>query len=197
MVNSLSSVSPYWWSRRGGGISQIFYDSFTGNNNTNIASRLPDIGNNWVANVGLATIQSNKAKGGGTGNTNYSAEMNAADCTLQVDLDINTGESVFLGFSFRVTDSANRWIAIRDIAGGLWAIYSIASGASTLRTSLSEAASGLKVISLVLSGNNITFKVDGIEKLTYSSSYLATNTKHGIQFGASTLSTFDNFTVTP
>lgn len=176
----------------------LISDTFTGVDNTALASHAPDInttGNPWklaiVAN-GLK-ISSNKAVVTLANSSNVEIiNSGAADCILLASYVFAASDVPQL--IFRYVDDNNYWQFYN--ATGTYTLREINAGTPTIRATLVETlTAGVSYRwQVVLNGNSIKCYVDGVLKCSFTSSLFATATQHGISLQKSA-ATFDDFKI--
>ena len=155
-----------------------------------------DSGSSWVTPSGDSFgISSNKAYNtdGREPAINY-LECSAADGTLQCTLS-TSASGTFKGLILRFA-SATDYIAIRAQPSS-WAAYAFVGGAPTqIGSTYSATPASGDVIAVIASGTSIEVKINGVSRITGTSSSGQTNTKHGLITYTDTTSRFDDWSWT-
>jgi len=134
-------------------------DSFTDTDATAIASHSPSIGGAWTSVTGAATIESNKLSDNGA-DIQATVSSGLADCTIEVNLTANNDD--FQGILFRKVDASNYYIVGLDNDNNVRVWRQIAGVWSNTNSSALTINSGtVYALKAVLSGNTLTFSVDG------------------------------------
>ena len=188
------------------GRANVTYAAFTAADNTSLNGYTPDLGNAWVipANGGTWPIVGNKATCTATG-PNYGvayADSGLSDCLIKCTFKI--GAAGRNGFCVRATDAAN---FIRIYATSLDGTMHIIKVVNNVETDLKNAAPGGLAAGttytawIELNGPNISFHISDPTNTTNDTTITAsdatyqTNTKHGLNTGAASTDTWDDFTV--
>lgn len=167
-----------------GGFSTIT-DSFNRADSTSTLGST-DTGQAWTAQAGTWGISSNTAyTTTASGQVTVVVDAGVSDCTVQATLTDATGSC---GLCWRSTDDNNYWL----VAGVL--CYKRVAGGFTSMGSTGGFSNG-DVITVVVSGNNHTIKRNGTTVLSFTDSFNATATKHGLRAQTNT-SRFDSFSIT-
>jgi len=182
-VNRLSSELGRLGVRRGvAGPTVLFYDTFTGANNTPLASRAPDVdvvGGGWITDA-IYQIQSNTAaRVSGAGAAIAYFESGVSDGLITLLLK-TTNSSTQSGLVVRYVDANNYWWLTVNNAGSM-RINEVSGGILTQRAALVRTllASTFYPASIELTVNNIAYTLQG-QTISYASSAHATATKHGL-----------------
>lgn len=169
-------------------------DTFNRANNFSAVGTPSDGGSDWVELVNNCGIFSNQIFGAASASTNLSyLECSEADGTLEVTMNEATGAC---GFAFRITDANNYWIFRALPSSDSFQLGDVQSGSFTERDLAAQDPAATDVLSVVLSGNSISCKVDGVEVCSFSSSFNNTATKHGWVSFSGTGSLCDNWSFT-
>jgi hypothetical protein len=128
-----------------------------------------------------------------------------ANCTITADIKtVSTGPFGGNGFVFRYQDSSNYWAAdgvaassVAASSGASVRITEVNGGSAVTRATQSGTialATTYTGVSLALDGPSISFTMNGVN-VTYSSSFLQTETEHGFSIALSgAASKVDNWT---
>lgn len=186
----------------GGGPATLLWDTFTEASGVpQLTAHTPDInpgGNAWLNVTGrlviVATIDKVVVDSPGVGTA---IDIEASDVTMTCEVTVANGNTNPHGLIYRVQDSNNYWFAgYRGNSSQATRIDEINAGVRTTRSSTSETlADGTYTFKVVLSGNDMTFYVDDVQKASYSSSFLATATIFGMQ-PSNTLAQYDDLLIT-
>jgi hypothetical protein len=163
----------------------LFYDSFSGTNNTLLSAHTPDLnrlGAGWVL-IGLAPrLSDGLATVPGVSNTWQSAvlETTAADLTLAADWRAGTGGWPWCGLIVRYVDDNNRLMVVCDQntlalwrrQAGNWVVVQSVSWPVTAGTTHHLQAT--------LAGSSIQVWADNELKLQVTESFNVTATRHGL-----------------
>jgi hypothetical protein len=182
-----------------GGAATLLYDTFTDPDGTLLTNHAPDIdlaGNGWEELGGSSIINNNAAVkvGGGLG---IGVNVGAADVTITCDVTVSNATNNPHGVIFRAVDANNMWWLVYDAGPGAAAInlLEINAGTLTARDSVTETLTdGTYAFKIVASGSLITCYVNDVEKVSFSSAFLAAATRHGLR-PANTPARFDNLLV--
>lgn len=128
-------------------------------------------------------------------------DVGVSDCTLEVDASVYSGTGFDSAYIlYRGVSAGNFFIAGLDVSGKA-TIFEYSSGVESMRgqVSMTVVSGTVYRLKVVLAGNSQTVYVDGVSKITYSSSSKATATKHGIACVSVSspvgYALFDNFSV--
>lgn len=193
--------------------STLVSDTFTDTNGTSLTAHTPDVdtvGGGWSlatatgSGSGTFTIENNKLEATRTSSTYFpigTIDVGQADVTIDVNLTFETDDFGFDGIVFRYQDQSNFWFATREATSGDFRILEKNAGVNTERASI---AAGISAgtnhdMQVVLSGTSITATIDGGNEITFSSSFLETETTHGLigvdRADPSVGTKFDNFQI--
>lgn len=132
------------------------------------------------------TIDTNRAKPVQTGaDTNFSLavwDSATAEGTVSVTMRNAAGSGLLpggQGLAFRVQDASNFWL-IESSGGTLWRLRKIVAGADTAVDQWAGATNNDDIVSVVLSGNSIDVRINGVSRITTSDAFNNTATKHGL-----------------
>jgi hypothetical protein len=177
----------------------VIEDAFTGPDGTHLHTHTVaptnTVSASWADMLSEAWIASNKVHSAG-GECVSCLDSTKADCTVKLTFIVNVGITSCYGIAARATDSNNYWRIGLATSAGTFQIREINGGSSISRATISYTAKSTQVIKAVLSGSSIKAYVDDACELTYSSSFLAANTKHGFRAHEAYYIEYDNFIVT-
>ena len=147
----------------------------------------------WTDIVGNCEIVSNAFTTNGPGNDSSTVDTGEADVIIQFDSDDRNVSIVIRG-----NGAADDYWYCNIDSGGNTSIVEVLSGTPTTRASATPGiASGAVKLLAVADDEDITFYVDGGDRLTYgSAAAYKTATSHGIRLGSS-VPNIDNFVVWP
>lgn len=157
-----------------------------------------ETGQVWTALAGTWGISAGRAycaavEGGGTNRSAVAVDSGASDGTVGVTLAVVASESRVL---FRASDVQNGFIV--QAATDRYILYRREAAVYTaLGTYLAAPASGDRV-EVVLSGNSIRVRINGVERIAVTSTFNLTATRHGLGMGdggGAATARFDNFRV--
>lgn len=166
-----------------GGPPNLTYDSFNLGQNTLLNGRLTDSKDQtWSTKLGGWTVS------GFNNGSAFPASPGTRSFATVTGLSGTSGANVWLGVTFasspqagqtsgivfRATDTSNYWRA------GMTGLHKVTSGTSALVGNYSTACQPGDRLTVLLNGNNITVYRNGVQVLTTTDAYLATNTLHGI-----------------
>ena len=181
-------------------------DTFTDTNDTALTSHTMDVGSGWTAIAGTFKISGNNAVSNSVVNEDRTyCDAGQSNYELTCDtVSYYTSSILFrlASIMFRYQDTNNFWLVDPEFHTSTYALYERVGGSFTLRTSVTEAlASGAAAaIKIIANGTSLEVFLNGVSKLTYTSSSFQTQTKCGIRYAASspipTTPTWDNFLVT-
>ncbi|EKE05611.1 MAG: hypothetical protein ACD_19C00188G0001 [uncultured bacterium] len=173
----------------------LFQDSFTGVDGTRLNVHTPDLGTGWTEVAGTWTINSNKAKSDGTGGSYAIASATAADAVITAQVTMENTSGAGQGFIARYTDANNQYRVVWF--GNLVQIIKKEGGVNSTLSSLSlDAVNGQTyTFALTLNGSSISLSIDGVERVSATSTFNQSATIHGIFAGASTAVRFDDFLI--
>jgi hypothetical protein len=171
------------------GAVTLLQDGFVGTNGADLAAHTMTRGSGWTDQVGSHYIQSNSAQPNalvgsvaiattpGYANGTYS-------CTLTPYYDGSFAQFE-PGMVFRYTDSSNFLLLQLEVTNGKVNLYSCVAGTFTVLATLSMTlVSGTAyAIAVTLSGNNVSFTVNGANLTTGTSSFNNTATLVGFRSG--------------
>lgn len=147
-----------------------------------------DTGQTWVPNTGTWGISSNRAYVVSGSQATTVVESNLADCTIQVTAAV-VGNG---GLCWRSTNNSNHWLMAPTVV-----FKKVAGGFTQVGASFSGLTNGT-VIKIILSGNDGYLYFDGVLKLSWSDSFNATATKHGLrELSGGGSARFDSFSIVP
>jgi hypothetical protein len=180
----------------------LFYDRFSGANNTLLSAHTPDLnrlGAGWVL-IGLAPrLSDGLATVPGVSDTWQSAvlETTAADLTLATDWRAGTGGWPWCGLIVRYVDDNNRLMVVCDQntlalwrrQAGNWVVVQSVSWPVTAGTTHHLQAT--------LAGSSIQVWADGVLKLQVTESFNVAATRHGLGWApwVDPEGAYDNFEV--
>jgi hypothetical protein len=113
-----------------------------------------------------------------------------ANCTVGVTATVAGTDNGVVG---RATDINNYWRFIFE--SGTWFLQKTVAGARTTVNSIAGVSANNDRIELVMNGNILTGKVNGVAILSATDAFNASATSHGIT-AANTSIQYDNFAVT-
>ena len=147
----------------------------------------------WTDIVGDCEIISNAFATNGPGNDAATVDAGESDVVIQLDCNDRNLSAVFRGNG----TSDDYWFGNLDSAGGMQ-IREVLSGTATTRASSSPGiASGAVTLLVIADDEDITFLVNGGNRLTYGlAAAYKTATCHGIRLGSS-VPGVNNFSVWP
>lgn len=186
------------------GTAALFDDRFPDANGTNLHGKAPNPGpgNAWSVHSGAAEVLDGMlatVSGGGTTGMTASADMGAANVTVECDILATTADALQV-IAGRLTDANNCWWASLYQVGNEVSIYELNGGGLTQRAvvSLAITANVTYRMRAVFNGNSITVYVDGVEQTSYgSASFQNTATRFGVRLpGFTSLKQVDNYLVT-
>jgi len=136
----------------------------------------------WTDIVGDCEIISNAFGTNGPGNDSATVDAGESDVVIQLDCNDRNLSAVFRGNG----TSDDYWFGNLDSAGGMQ-IREVLSGTATTRASSSPGiASGAVTLLVIADDEDITFLVNGGNRLTYGlAAAYKTATCHGIRLGSS------------
>jgi len=188
--------------------STVLQDTFTDTNGVNVTAHTMNIGPGWTKIEGGANevkIQTNKAATTLDAAVAYAyyAESGAADVEVSADIVFGTFGTAALHYCSLIVraSDANNYLKflIFNGASNNMQIIKVIGGADTViaQTTIVLNAGQTYAFDVVVSGNNLSFTVDGTV-LPATDAFNAANTIHGFRFyqGAANVSTIDNFLVT-
>lgn len=167
-------------------------DSF---NRANSATSLDsaDSGQGWSALAGTWGIDTNRAYRVGTTLAHGYAVVDSgmSDCTISVTVQGTTNNTG--GLVWRASDASNLWFT--ELGSSGFTTYSLTSGSLTNFGTTTVTFAAGDVMSVVLLGNSMTIKKNGVTARTLSDPFNVTATKHGLRDFAGVVR-FDDFSVT-
>lgn len=153
---------------------------------------IADTGQAWVTGNGTWGIGSNRARCvTAAGNTFTWLDAGKSDCTVSIDLPV-IGTNA--GLCMRVADLDNL-IMVSCISGGLQVFRRQASNYTALTPSAVPTFASGDHVDVTVSGSNWTLAKNGTPVATWTESFNATATRHGIRVNNDTSARFDNFQV--
>jgi hypothetical protein len=189
-------------SRRPTPAGAVVWDTFTGINQTSIGSHLPEVkpaGASWTY-IGLGTsgarTQGNRAELSTPGNGHQPWAIESGQSDVTVAADFMGGSGRIGGLVFRATSGGN-YLGL-SVDGFDLIIDKWVNGDRTVLTRVSAGIVNGQTyrIEARTNGSQITAYLNGLLKLTTTSTYLQTATKHGIAFHSDDYARqFDNFVV--
>ena len=174
--------------------------TFDAANGTSLDAITPEIGTGWTEDTGNWDIQGNKANVVSLVGSVARATVDSglSDCVIHCTVRM-TGAATDMALMFRYTDTSNYWylvasysvntISIQELQGGVWAQRAFSVYTINRDTDYQ--------LLITLSGNDIRVCIDGAVATTYTSSFNAAATKHGLWAYNVVGYTFDNFAVYP
>jgi hypothetical protein len=181
----------------------LISDTFTEASDTALASHTPDTnvpGNPWVEDAGSWTVSGTNdwlnASGTTPGGEGWlcSIDSGAADVEIQATIRVVTGFTA-PGIRFRITDASN-YLTLRINTGTGLELVKREGGSNTVLQTYTFTPGGATdyVVKVVADGSSIKGYLDGTERVSQTSTFSQTATKHGFR-GQSTSHRYDNFTV--
>lgn len=179
-----------------GGVRVLVSDSF---NRADSALTLgnADTGQAWSVLSGTWGVNSNTAYKVATDDVDQAVVVETGRSDVSVTTTIATMPDVNgAGLVLRATDNSNYLLAICILTVSEIRLYSQVAGSFTLLAtgSWTSPANG-DVLKAVLNGTSINILLNGVSKITYSTSVQQTATKHGLYLRRLT-PRLDNFLVT-
>jgi hypothetical protein len=174
-------------------IVPIFKDTFTDVNDTNLINHTPDIdpsGGGWVSIFsGTAKIFNNKCVNRTINDAFYNVDMGVVDPDIRMDIVIYVAAPKVFNMYCQphFTDSNNYWRAGAQPILGQWILFERRSGSSFTRQTVAKTFTNGESFSFqwYQVGDVISFRVDGVETLTWSTpSILNTIESHGFGMAA-------------
>lgn len=175
-------------------------DTFTSVDNTLLDARSPEVSPNaakWIKRTGGWKVVGGMAQSDGTASSLAYIESGAADkVTIEADVflvDVNTPQ----GIVFRLNSTTNaHWRAVYTKTK--FEILEVTlSSVSRINFPEVIAFNAIYKFRVLLDGNNIALYVNGIQKVSWVSSNLVAETKHGLYSTTSIGTKFDTFKVIP
>lgn len=174
-------------------LPSVLVDNFTDTNNVSIASHTPNTqySGGWTQTVSNAFyIQSNTLQPDRYSDGDLAIiESGLSDLTISATVVpfSTSGNRGYPGLVFRYLDASNFWYVFPDSDNSLIQVYSVENGSHKQRIRYSFInASGTSIdIKITCKGTNIILFVNGIEIVTYVSSFNQTATKVGVRCGKS------------
>jgi hypothetical protein len=185
-----------------GGRRYLLLDNFVDADGTNLTAHSMNVGPGWAALNGSSyTIQSNRARSNDTNDNEMAADAGRSDVTVSMIVNLMTSTRS-AGILFRGNTNASAWIFIIGNNATDLQLWEITAGPTfTQRGSyaVSLAANTDYTLAVVLSGPSISCRIDGVERIVFSSASMQGQTKFGMYLGGGGLGAvnFDNFQVTP
>lgn len=191
------------------GESAAMYDTFTDSDGTLLQNHVPNYpsGQTWTrganTNVDITNTQIYYDKITSTdataGTIYYSSFIpTTADYSVNADIVVASNADISMAIMVRATANTNfigyytRWTS------GSWILYRINDGSvTTLGTYTGDAPTTTKNVELIVSSSDLTVKIDGTTRITYSDATPITATGRPAVYNrfATTGSTMDNFEV--
>ncbi len=182
-------------------------DAFTDANGTGLDSHAPDldsVGNGWASMAlrstftpGGGTIQGNQLQLG-TDNAGHAIDSGLSDAIVEADWTPAVGADNRNSIIFRYTTDGNHWaLRVREPNGDI-VIEEVTADAGYDRASAAFTWTEGQTyrLKVVINGDSIKGYVDGVQKVSYTSSVRETATKHGLaRHTGADASRFDNFRV--
>ncbi|MDQ1653832.1 MAG: hypothetical protein QOI35_3032, partial [Cryptosporangiaceae bacterium] len=173
-------------------------DSFTDSTSTGLASHVGEVGTTWTKRMGSTTsppviTDANRVRTNHTGEWVYyaSATPASADYSVSADILVKSNIDDTIGVIGRLdsTDSSGTYYEA-EYAGGsntMWSIYKRVGGSYTSLGSYSQTLTVGHTYHLVLSmvGTSITASVDGVQRISATSSSISAAGKSGLLLGYS------------
>lgn len=158
-------------------------DTFTGANGTNLTAHTMNVGSGWTQRLSVIdgtsvpfNIQSNKAQQSATGFYEVvTADAGVSDGTLSCDISVPSGANWLGGIIVRWFATGDYFLVSLEKDGtgnGYMAIYEEAASVLTSRGTVnfvSDPASTIVTITIVISGVNITATTNTGEMISYGS----------------------------
>ena len=174
----------------GPALTLLVYDTFTDTNGTSLDAHTPEIAPGlWTEQLGQWEIQSNGAQLATIAGDNQhiaTIDPGAADVTIETSITQRIG-LMDIGIIANYQDQNNHWLCLWRADGDVASILQRTAGVYTDRGSVATApepgvgSSG--TIKVVTSGDTITLFINGVQKVTYTTSgrALKTQTRCGIR----------------
>ncbi len=181
----------------------VVLDTFRDTEDVTLPNHTPDRdaeGGGWIAGAGVWKIDNaNKAKQttGGAAATNAYIETNLSDCIIECVYKTGDGDD-YGGLTFRVADDDdNLEFFINPAQDNTYVGTNIAGSRVTLDfTAMTLANETEYALKVVLNGTSIKAYVDGVLKVTTTSSVQLTSTMHGLwMWTTDAFSRWDSFKV--
>lgn len=185
-----------------GAKARLFYDSFTGADGMLLTAHTPEIdrvGGGWVNDNGAAQLLSNQAKATTSGR--IYCETGENDVALALDgmiVSTDNNDAISLGLLARFQDGTHCWVGYFSLDSDSIRLFE-RNGGQTLRASAAKTfnANTEYPLSLTVNGTNLTL-ASGVTSVSYISTAMQTQTKHGIVVETPTgakYTLFNNFQV--
>lgn len=192
-------VNPYRLGGGGGGGPTTYVeDTFTEASTTLLHLHTPDTdvqGGGWNKLSGAAEVKLNEMLGNAVGK--YTIDAGVADCVLRYDTrhagSIASNES---GLLMRAPSTSNAFGVLSRASDGRVRLVRWTGGSLTELDSYTIASfsnTQTYAFEVTLSGNDISVKIDGTERLSATDSQNNTDTNHG--FAPYSPIRYDNFTI--
>lgn len=187
-------------------------DTFSGITGTQLTSHTPTVGGSWTEHSGDFEINSNtcRAVQNGGANTDNRAVIDAgvSDCSVYLEVDFNGNDTNGAGIVFRAQDANNHWLLKVDtpVSDPTLKLIEVSGGTPTVRDSqaislatafgtsthyMRVQMNGSAIRGQLWTYNGATLVRDKSEEnclftVEYTSSFLSTETSHGIYTGNET-----------
>lgn len=201
---SFSAVAGSWFfiGTNGSGATVILLDNFVDTNGTALESHTMDVGPGWVKDSSSAEIQSNLLVGvSGQTDPLYVSNAPVAVGTLTAAINLNVTDSqvnLYLGTNVSGGAAAGYIVICYPVAGMIQIFRSGEGVGGVVAQETVSFSSGVQNWKAVLTATNLTFFIDGSQKITAT-----VNAVSGTYFGwemfhpaATPLTTWSQFKLT-
>lgn len=167
-------------------------------NRTNGAIGTPsDAGSAWVEDSGTWAVSINTAGESSDGSQVIcSLSSGTSDVTVQATLAASAGGSMDMGLSGRVADASNYLLFAITAGTGMRIFEVVAGNFNQVGSTDATVPTVGDVLAAEMNGTAVAFKLNGVTKVSGTTSAGLTNTRHGFRAHQDVSSKWDDFSIT-